>query len=484
MKKCCPALLMLLLVILLCACTSQPGAPSGPEPVPPLQIVDLPEEPTPTPYTGTLVGYQYRYENERDRKWEEDVLFLAEKFLTGHPCLADDNFYTLIRTIEGTSPIEDYRYDNSYYDPQLRAEFIAQTNTLLGRIAHLSDTQVFFEMQKLAAMLHDTHSGFYLFHYWTKRLRIQLECFTVSNGLEFCVTAVPTGQETLLYSRLISINGVSIEEIVDQMSQHLASEVTGHLPFYMSKYHYFLYLEHLQAIGVAGAEDTEAELVFEADGEIITCKFPFLTQEEYVKAEQTDVRLETRGIPRFRHDKTYWFELLEDKTLYIRFLSMMEEENYSPYDMARDISVVLRDAERPLKVVIDFRDNGGGYSWDLHNLVDSINRHKTDGVYILINEYSASAAVIEPYVFYRTIDDAVLVGTPAAQPVCFFAHSDSDIYRLPNSGHAFRVSDTYKDMDPRPEHMDQPLTPDILVYPTLEDYKNGIDTVLEYVLAQ
>jgi hypothetical protein len=200
--------------------------------------------------------------------------------------------------------------------------------------------------------------------------------------------------------------------------------------------------------------------------------------------EQINVQLETRDIPRYRYDKNYWFEILEDHTLYIRFLSMMQEENYSPYDMSRDISVVLQHAEQPLKVVIDFRDNGGGGAWDLHNLVDAINRYDVDGVYILINEHSSSAAVIVPYILSQTIDQAVLIGTPAAQPLCFFSLSNPNNYRLPNSGMVFQVSDRYNDIEPRPERFDQPLTPDILVYQNFEDHKNGIDTVLEYVLSQ
>ena len=431
-----------------------------------------------------MEGYEYRYENDRDRKWEEDVLFFAEKFLTGHLLLADDNFYTRIRTIEGTAPVEDYRYDNSHYNSNLRAEFIVQINSLIDSIPGLSDVEIVLQMQKIAAMLQDSHSEFFLSNLGTKRLPIHFECFTTSDGFALYATTVPAEHRELLYAKLISINGVSVGTIIQYLSQYISSETTTHLASYIARDDSLLYLELLQAAGVLETNSFGAELVFEADGMRYTHSLPFVTDEEYMAATLIDGSLESQNILQKRQDQNYWFEILENQTLYIRFFSMYQEETYSPYDMARDISMVLRDADVPLKIIIDFRDNGGGTSWDLHNLVDAINRYDTDGVYILINEHSASAAVIVPYIFSVTIDDAVMVGTPAAQPVCFFSTYNSlNNYRLPNSGWVFRVSDMYNDMNPQPEHMDQPLIPNILVYPDIEDYQRGIDTVLEYVLS-
>ena len=64
-----------ILAMLLCAC----GAP----------------EPRWAGYSGSLDGYEYCHRSERDRMWEEDILFYANTFLTEHPLLADDDFRNL-----------------------------------------------------------------------------------------------------------------------------------------------------------------------------------------------------------------------------------------------------------------------------------------------------------------------------------------------------------------------------------------------------
>lgn len=51
----------------------------------------------------------------------------------------------------------------------------------------------------------------------------------------------------------------------------------------------------------------------------------------------------------------------------------------------------------------------------------------------------------------------------------------ADNYKIP-----FRISLAYKNI--WPEYEEETLVPDILITPTIEDYMNNIDTVLEVVL--
>ena len=40
-------------------------------------------------YSGTMEGYEYCHTDEEYRKWEEDILSLAEAFLNYHPKLVN-----------------------------------------------------------------------------------------------------------------------------------------------------------------------------------------------------------------------------------------------------------------------------------------------------------------------------------------------------------------------------------------------------------
>lgn len=473
--------LLVVLLSLLCACTVQSNVPDNP--APPQQNIEEPKNPSPTPYTGTMEGYEYRYENDRDRKWEEDILFLAETYLTKHPLLADSNFYTVTLSFEDGISDEEYAYDNSSYDAELRAEFLSGVNQLIAQIPMLNDVQLPFEIQKLVATLGDAHSSLRTYEACTKRLPVILECIGSDDGYPFYLTAAPAELEEFLYAKLVSVNGISVDEIMLRLTPYISTETEGFAAYYVSTgMSLLVQKETLQVIGVAAEEDTQAQLVFAINGEEFSCEIPFVTQEEYRATEKVDVRLKNCDIPRYRHrkDRNYWFEILHDSTLYIRFYSMVEDPQLPLNNFVRDISVVLRDAGQPMNVVIDFRDNGGGHSLDFQNLVSAINRHMPENVYILIDEASGSAAVEAPYKLWRTVNGAVLFGAPAAQSLQFFGNYAT--FTTPNFGYTFLVSQRYFVLSP--EETNAPLTPEILVWPTLEDYKNGTDTALEYILSQ
>ena len=73
-------------------------------------------------YTGSLDGYEYYHTTQREQNWEEDILFLAEAYLNGHPLLADDNFYIKTWTFHGTNAETEYAYNNALLNPTLRED--------------------------------------------------------------------------------------------------------------------------------------------------------------------------------------------------------------------------------------------------------------------------------------------------------------------------------------------------------------------------
>ena len=117
---------------------------------------------------------------------------------------------------------------------------------------------------------------------------------------------------------------------------------------------------------------------------------------------------------------------------------------------------------------------------EFNGLTKTINRASTNGVYILIDSGSFSAGVLFPHQLHKGIEGAILVGTPAGQFANTFGGSIE--YTMPNTGYPFYVSSMYiwgeKDVS------QDALYPDVLIRQSLEDYKNGIDAALQYVLDQ
>ena len=76
----------------------------------------------------------------------------------------------------------------------------------------------------------------------------------------------------------------------------------------------------------------------------------------------------------------------------------------------------------------------------------------------------------------------MLVGAPAGEPAngMFF---ESVPFSTPNKNLKPYIS-SHALLNNWPGNDDPALMPDVTVYQTLEDYKNGVDTVLKYILRE
>ena len=166
--------------------------------------------------------------------------------------------------------------------------------------------------------------------------------------------------------------------------------------------------------------------------------------------------------------------------MYIRFNQLFEQTNYRYEAFILDVRSQL-SGKTPKKVIVDLRTNLGGNLPSLaYKLVDVLNEAHTQQICVLIDGRSYSCAVVYAVEIMQNVENVVLVGSTAGQMLNFCA--DSNAYTLPNSGYTFVVSDKYWRYQGDMKSVF--LVPDITLYQTLEDYMNGIDTVLEFVKDQ
>lgn len=433
-------------------------------------------------YTGTAEGYVYCSTENRDLQWEEDILFLANSFLSDHPYLADKN--TMIYTADELFGAMEVDYSNALYNEILRNEFVGQVNALIPQVPELTDAQILYELKRIVASVGDILSNFTAVTAEDMVFPLVFDHFTEESGVSIYAVRVPEGCENIYQGKLTAINGVSVEEILAKLSAFTPAE----------NEYYFLYAtvkplsgssmltlhNALQAIGVLKEADVSAEFTFETANGTVTevveaIQITELSQRTWLRHPMT-----TSERLIYHQDSSYWYELLENDTLYVRFSAMSQDGAQSFDSFLTQITSVLRNSDVPLRLILDFRYNGGGrdYGNALKNFSASVNRCATDGVYILINGGCASAGVYTPYCLRQAINGAVLVGSPTAQ----FINSPAEQYAcsLPNSGYNFYVSSKYFCYAPG-ERADS-LAPDAAVYQTWEDYLRSVDTCLNYVL--
>lgn len=464
MKKGFCIVLLILLALLLCACTEQTPRWPG--------------------YTGTTEGYTYCHSDPRNREWEEEILFVADKFLNGHPSLSQKNFVVSVGTFQEQP---ETQYTNALYDEALRKQFIQGINDLIPRIDGLSSLEIPYEILKIIALLEDPHAMISAGS--LEYLPLCFEPIGTTQEVFLCAVQMPEADARLLGARLTAINGIPVEEVVEKLTEYIPHQ-NDYWPIYrmtMRSNGRFSELSQkaaLQVIGVVGEDAESAELTFQTPDGTLQKTYPFLSEKEIAALELAAHPMITSSTPRFAYESNYWYTIMEGKDgpcLYVRFLKMLEDSQYPINNFLTDVANELRHAPEPMKLIIDFRDNTGGtlYAAAINSFTQAVNQYETAGTYILINGRSFSSGMRVPYELSIAIDGATLVGSPAGQFVNSFGAAL--VSYTPNHHLAVYVPDNY--LLAEPERDDEAVFPDIPLCQTWEDYQKGIDTVLEYVLS-
>ena len=137
------------------------------------------------------------------------------------------------------------------------------------------------------------------------------------------------------------------------------------------------------------------------------------------------------------------------------------------------------DSTEPDKIVIDMRDNGGGYPKLLDPFIEYLrmNRlNKKGHIYVLIGRKTFSAGVINSAAI-RWQTDAILIGEETSGDVQFFG--GVQYVTLPATGLMVQYSTHYRETR---EKYEGSLRPDVTIPETLADYSQGIDAALQYAI--
>ena len=458
---------ILMALLLLCGCQSAPAETT---------------EPKAAAFTGDFDAYEMRYTGKWEKAWEEDILFFAEKYLTEHSRVSDSNFFTeYALDLSGEGEVV---FDNSAFDPELRAEFVAAVDALLASIPERTDESIVSELRRIVVMLGDIHSGVYPADWdYGDFLPVCYEPFYHEDGVDFRVSIVTKVKKELLSARLVGYNGIPVDEVVERVCAYIPHESEEALGFMLTEAYGYSGLnekEILIAAGIVDAKDLSLVAEFETENGVESHRISFISRNHSISYEYhpmlTDENL------RYRYADGYWWIMLDDKTVYAQLTTMVDDytSGYSIDNLFSEVRTAMRDSEVPLKVILDFRGNGGGYVHEsaLKGFVSATEWYEHDGVYILIDGNCFSAGVLAPYYLRQAIEGAQLVGAPTGQGLWFPANSAW--YEMPNSGVGFRIGDeivcAQLDWD------DDALRPDVAVYQSLEDFEAGVDTVLQWAL--
>ena len=253
----------------------------------------------------------------------------------------------------------------------------------------------------------------------------------------------------------------------------------------------------LRYIGVMGAEDTAVLSLTGTDGSDYeytvtassTNNWDWDDYVEYVSGTGNDsgeMGIYASGATNFiiYGAESYWYKTVSDgKAVYIRLNRFPNDKNTKTFFETAFSSVDPAELE---KVILDVRFNYGGdgnMDGGFGTLLSLIQGSDAD-IYVLINGTSLSAATAVPALLKQHAERITLVGSPTGQGLRGFHHTTrkNNTLTLPNSKIMVYCSNAFSDAWPGYEG--PTLVPDIEVEQTFEDYRNGIDSVLKYVLSR
>ena len=457
-----------------------PTQPTETEPTQPTETEPTqPPEPVWTGYESPKAEYVYFHDSGRELEWEEDILYFANNLMREHPVVLDENWIVQLPGYGSTG--------ENFYEPQVKEEMLRQINDLIPRLEELTDDEILYSLKRIIALFHDVHTR--VEYHVEEYFPIVFMPIREEAGWVFYVVSLEKDKEDLLYTKLAAINGYSVEEVMDKIRPFVPCE-TEYVLIHslagagLASHEYLCARGMLVAAGVIAEEDsqtvytlTDAEgnthdLSLEAEGSLPPGMVGKWGEEVYT-------------VPMAGwHEKNYWFtEALAEDTLYVRFNSFSVQPDYTYLQLSADIRRAYSARGSYDKVIVDLRFNGGGYIHSgYEGLITLFGSIQCEEFYVLINGTSYSQSIIfAAELLHVRGDKAKLVGEPSGEAGGFFASIWTGEYVMPNCQVEFTIPTVYFLMFPTEDG--NVIHPDITLYPTMEDYISGVDTVLQYLFS-
>ncbi len=178
-------------------------------------------------------------------------------------------------------------------------------------------------------------------------------------------------------------------------------------------------------------------------------------------------------------EKSPWYEWLPDSktTLYFNF------ENYLPGNQFRDFGmnfIKFINTNPVEKLVVDLRENGGGDFKKGLRLIDELKKTKLNEpgkIFVIIGRGTFSAGMSNAAHFKEMMNAALIGETSGGRPV---GYQENHSFTLANSKIPASCSIKFYEFLKKDTNG---IIPDVEILPDWNEYKNGNDPVIKWLLA-
>lgn len=356
--------------------------------------------------------------------------------------------------------------------PAFAEPFQRASRTIRDSIPMWSDTRIAAELQALAVLLGDGHTGVSIAVNGATRLPIDVYPF--EEGV--FVVGHAGGHSHLVGSRIETLGGVPIDEAMDRVTRFISRDneigVLRRMPGALTA------LPFLEAAGLVDVGGTVTLTMEAPDGASVRSR---LAGGEMRRAPVLAQPPAVDPLLYLRRHQPFWIEEFGDaRALYVNFNSVRDAADETLEAFADRLAKRLEAIEAD-HLIIDIRMNGGGDTFLFNRLVRTVIHFEQDDhdhrVYVLIGRRTFSAAQNFAALLDR-FTDALFVGEPTGSRPNFTGESSPAT--LPYSGLAATIS-TRNHQNADWEDARRWIAPDVLVTSTAADYFGGRDASLSAV---
>lgn len=381
----------------------------------------------------------------------------------------------------------NYLYDtlkevhpNIFYnnDEEIFSERISEIEK---KLPYDSDTEFMLDLQSLVSLVGDSHTSLTISMDDADVFPVNM---TKYDG-KWTLTLAPEEYKECVGMRVDTIAGYSVDALCQKFAYIFSVDNKEVLEYRFSKNFYvddFLsYLgvkKHGEPLKIQGHDDNGKKY------EMTVNSVSIQSISDVKLAKLSDMRT---AVPATEYNGEYYSSKpLNNSAYYIQYNKCDVDPDF-PIDKFEDKVKNELNSGNYSQIIIDIRNNGGGSDGVIQNTLKIIKDYADKNgseIYGLIGERTFSSAIINSVMIKEM--GGYLVGVPTGGSVNHFGAVKG--FKLPNSGlkvgYSTKMIWLSDFMDAAQGYDIEALQPDLVVYESIEDYINGIDTVVETVLAK